>query len=133
MITPRVVFGYHGCDESVVQMVLDGGILRPSTNAWDWLGHGIYFWEESAARALRWAEEMSRLPGSPVRVPAVVGTIIDLGNCLNVADPVSGELIRAAYHGHVETCRRTGELIAENKGPESKARFLDCSVMNFLH
>jgi hypothetical protein len=133
MITPRVVFGYHGCDESVVEVVLNGGTLRPSTNAWDWLGHGIYFWEESPARALRWAEEMRRMPGSLVRRPAVVGAIIDLGNCLNVADPVSGELIRAAYDQHVWNCRQTGLPIGENKGPESKARFLDCAVMNLLH
>jgi ribulose-5-phosphate 4-epimerase/fuculose-1-phosphate aldolase len=64
---PQVIFGYHGCDESVLRMVLDGGMLRPSQNAYDWLGHGIYFWERSAVRAMRWAQEMASQPNSNLR------------------------------------------------------------------
>ena len=69
MLTPQIIFGYHGCDLSVARMVLKGGKLKPSINAYDWLGSGIYFWERSPARALRWAEEMARLPHSSVRKP----------------------------------------------------------------
>jgi hypothetical protein len=130
---PRIVFGFHGCDESVVQMVLKGGSLNPSTNEWDWLGHGVYFWEDSAARALHWAEEMSRQPGSRVKSPAVLGAIINPGHCLNLTEPESSGLVRQAYEEHLQICRMTGTAVAENKGPESKARFLDCAVMNLLH
>ena len=59
---PSFVFGYHGCDESVKSAVLFGKEhLRPSTNDYDWLGRGIYFWEQNAERAMDFAQESCRL------------------------------------------------------------------------
>src|SRR5436309_3544625 len=62
MVSHSLVIGYHGCDfPMAVQVIARGGDLKPSQNAWDWLGHGIYSWEDSYARAMRWAEaEMQR-------------------------------------------------------------------------
>jgi hypothetical protein len=133
MLIPRIIFGFHGCDESVVRMVLDGGALLPSTNAWDWLGHGIYFWEDSPARAMLWAEETSRQPGSNIKTPAILGAIIDFGHCLNLTDPDNAGMVQAAYDFHVRASAEAGVPMARNKGRESKARFLDCAVMNLLH
>ena len=133
MLTPRIVFGYHGCDESTLRMVLDGGTLRPSQNAYDWLGHGVYFWEGSPTRALRWAAEMKLRPGATINQPAVLGAIIDLGNCLDLIDPERTRLVQQAYNDYLKQCQETGDPPARNKGPESKARFLDCTVMNLLH
>ena len=113
-------------------MVLEGGHLRPSQNAYDWLGHGIYFWEDSPARAMRWATEMPTV-GAPVGKPAVLGAIIDTGHCLSLIDPENASLVTNAYTDYVELCQKAGLRPLENKGPESKARFLDCSVMNLLH
>ncbi len=49
---PSFVFGYHGCDKAVGLDVLNGNKeLIPSTNNWDWLGAGIYFWEHDASQA----------------------------------------------------------------------------------
>jgi len=132
MLPSKFVFGYHGCDESVVQMVLEGGHLRPSQNAYDWLGHGVYFWEDSPARAMRLATEM-QTAGAPVGKPAVLGAIIDTGHCLNLIDPENASLVISAHSDYVELCRGIGVAPSQNKGPESKARFLDCSVMNLLH
>lgn len=57
----RVVIGYHGGTKPFARnLLLDETAIedwRPSENEWDWLGHGIYFWEHSPGRALRWAEE----------------------------------------------------------------------------
>ena len=131
MLPPQIIFGYHGCDETIAKMILEGGHMKASTNPWDWLGHGIYFWERSVVRALRWAREMTQLPGSLVRTPAVVGAIINLGTCLDLADPESADFVTEAYADYIERCRSTGVEPARNKGPESKARFLDCSVINF--
>lgn len=30
MQPPQIIFGYHGCDQNVLRMVLDGGQLQPS-------------------------------------------------------------------------------------------------------
>ena len=48
----RTIFGFHGCDRRVADSVLAGKAkLTASSNAYDWLGTGIYFWEHGPARA----------------------------------------------------------------------------------
>ncbi len=133
MLPPQIIFGYHGCDESVARMLFDGGHLRPSTNPWDWLGHGIYFWERSEARAMQWAKETAKIPGSKIKKPTVIGAIITLGHCLDLADPESAAHVTRAYEVYLQWCSLAGIKPTSNKGPESKARFLDCAVMNHLH
>lgn len=133
MLPPQLIFGYHGCDESVARMIFEGGHLRPSMNPWDWLGHGIYFWERSLTRAMNWADELAQLPNSPIKRPTVIGAIINLGNCLDLADPESAELVTRAYQHFVNKFRTSGIELPRNTGAESKARFLDCAVMNHLH
>lgn len=84
---PSFVLGFHGCDKSVAERVLAGAgkpHLRRSTNQYDWLGNGIYFWESSPKRAMEWAEFVRDNPSvssGKVVTPAVVGAIIDLGYC----------------------------------------------------
>ena len=60
----RIIVGYHGCSEDFARKLLLGkqpiGDWKPSENRWDWLGKGIYFWEHSPERALRWAQERFR-------------------------------------------------------------------------
>lgn len=52
----RLVNAYHSCDTRVAHDVMDrNGALSPSENDYDWLGHGIYFWEHGPARALKCA------------------------------------------------------------------------------
>ena len=56
---PGYVLGFHGCDESVAELVLSGDAsLKKSENAYDWLGGGIYFWESSPERTLNYANEL---------------------------------------------------------------------------
>jgi hypothetical protein len=55
------LIGYHGCDRQVGEAVLAGGNpLAPSTNDYDWLGPGIYFWVDSPERGMDWAREQKR-------------------------------------------------------------------------
>ena len=66
---PEFVYGYHGCDESVAKRILEGDDpLSPSYNAYDWLGSGIYFWEDAPERAMQWAVEMKK-PQSVIMPP----------------------------------------------------------------
>lgn len=58
---PEIVYGHHGCDESVAKRILEGRVpLTPSYNAYDWLGSGIYFWEDAPEMTM-WAVR-GRLP-----------------------------------------------------------------------
>ena len=53
---PNLIIGFHGCDRSTYENVLyKHERLRASHNSYDWLGNGIYFWENSLDRAEEWA------------------------------------------------------------------------------
>jgi hypothetical protein len=80
----RRIIGYHACTVSVAEQLLAAReSFRPSHNPWDWLGHGVYFWEYGYQRAFDWARESPRLRGEGV---AIVGAIIQLGRCLDLLD-----------------------------------------------
>ena len=52
-ILPNLVIAFHGCDEETFEKVLyHHEDLKPSNNSYDWLGNGIYFWEDSVDRKL---------------------------------------------------------------------------------
>ena len=134
MLSHSLVIGYHGCDRKDVERVVAGkDDLKPSQNAWDWLGHGIYFWEDSHGRALRWAKEKARQTGSKIKSPAVLGAVIDLGKCLNLADTDALALVKSAHRTYEELCAKSGATMLTNRGLELKARFLDCAVIETLH
>ena len=105
------VIGYHGCDRELVERVVTGAEeLKPSQNAWDWLGHGIYFWEDSHARALRWAEAEAQRRGSKIKTPAVLGAAIHLGHCLNLTETEFLSLVKKAHEIYAGACVSTGSL-----------------------
>src|SRR5882724_2689714 len=90
----RTIIGYHGCRDEFARDVLLGNTAiedwAPSENEWDWLGHGIYFWEHSPRRAMRWAE-------SRYEQPAVVGAVVQLGRCFDLLDEAVTDLLSEAY------------------------------------
>lgn len=53
--------------------------LLASTNDYDWLGNGIYFWGNNEERIWQWANDSAKRKSSLVKEPAVIGAIIDLG------------------------------------------------------
>ncbi len=130
---PNLVFGFHGCDKSVAEKVLhENQELKLSMNAYDWLGNGIYFWENSYSRALDWAKNTSK-----IKAPFVVGAIIDLGHCLNLTDFGSAELLKSAY----EVLKYKSEIndipLPKNRGKSKDndylLRDLDCAVIEQIH
>lgn len=57
---PNLIFGFHGCTENTHDAVLIEHLpLEFSVNNYDWLGHGIYFWENSYQKAYDWASKYS--------------------------------------------------------------------------
>jgi hypothetical protein len=96
------VFGFYGYDGSVFADVVQYGTsLTWSTNDYDWLGSGIYFWEQNLSRAWKWAEDLARR--DKIDTPAVIGAVIDLGNCLNLTDGKYIEFLEGEYDPlHIE-------------------------------
>jgi len=112
------VYGYHGCAKSVADAILGGSdVMLSSTNEYDWLGTGIYFWEEAPARAYEWA--VKHHP----KDPAVIGAKIRLGRCLNLMDISAFDSLRATY----ETLKAAGVSLPKNCKGQNR---LDCPVIN---
>lgn len=129
------ILGYHGCDASVGEAVLSGSqTLQASSNDYDWLGTGIYFWENDPNRALQWASFAQANPAvcrNKIHEPFVLGAIIDLGNCLDLTEVGSIDRVKLAHEIFMsqpgEKPVNQGSIAAPGR------RKLDCAVINFLH
>ena len=123
----RTIIGYHGCRADFARDVLLGQVpidaWQPSENEWDWLGHGIYFWEHSPQRALRWAQEK-------YEQPAVLGAVVQLGKCFDLLDESVTAALWVGYQTLFKLYSANGQTLPTNAGPERKARKLDCLVIN---
>ena len=119
----RVVVGYHGTRFESAEEITTTGRFSPSTNDFDWLGHGVYFWEYAPLRAWQWAREKYGTDA------AVVEARIELGYCLDLTDIRYTDSLRTAYDGLREAYIRTGAVLPVNK---KKAHRLDCLVINYL-
>lgn len=134
MYTSRtgLILGFHGADKSIVDKVLSGEEdLKASENSYDWLGNGIYFWDNSPSRALQWAQELSKRPGSKIKEPAVVGAILDLGYCLDLLDYKNLSAVKAGF----ELLSSINASLPKNTGRSSDLllRNLDCAVIETVH
>jgi hypothetical protein len=131
---PSFVLGFHGTDKSVVHDVVQAPAsgLKKSESTTEWLGHGVYFWENDPARALDWAAN-GKTKGK-VTEPSVVGAIIDLGYCLDLTTISGLEEVRQAFEMLRETCQKAGIPLPVNVGGKDKLRRdLDCAVIQALH
>ena len=127
------VLGYHGCDRSIAEKLLAGSPFEASTNNYDWLGAGAYFWENDPLRAMRWAEKLRDRPGKngKIKDPTVVGAVIDLGLCLDLTTQSSLDVIRAAYDGLVTVSEVAKQALPENI--DDLRRPLDCAEHAHRH
>lgn len=130
----RLVVAYHGCDYLTRDKVVSGKEhLRKSEKDYDWLGHGIYFWEHGYDRALRWAKE--RKSGT-IKKPVVVGALIHLGNCFDLLDTTYTEALKYSWEQYESDLKDQGKAIPANKRAGSfdndkVVRYLDCSMINW--
>lgn len=73
---PNFVLGFHGCDESVFDKVINQKeSLKASENDYDWLGNGSYFWGDNPRRAYEYTLEMQKKFGKIKKI-AVIGAVI---------------------------------------------------------
>lgn len=112
--------------------------LSESSNDYDWLGPGIYFWEGDPERAFAFASEAAKankkVSKGSIRRPFVLGAILDLGFSCNLlsADAI-GEL-REAHMAFQQLVTMAGIPSPKNVGGMDKgARYLDCAVVRMMH
>jgi hypothetical protein len=109
--------------------------LKASKNAHDWLGNGIYFWENDPRRALEFATEGMTRPVTRGKItkPFVVGAAIDLGFCLNLLERECLQEIAQAYVVVEQLYQAAGEQVPENRGADRLQRNRDRLVLEMVH
>ena len=131
-VSPQIVVGFHGCDRTVADKVIQQNAhLSSSENKYDWLGHGIYFWEGSYERAYSWAKNSSKVSN-----PAVIGAFIRLGNCLDLLDTVKIEYLKLGYEILAQEANKLQIALPQNKSFRNGISFnreLDCEVIQRIH
>jgi hypothetical protein len=130
-LSTSFVLGYHGCAPDVGERLLQGDPFLPSNNEYDWLGPGICFWESNPERGLEFAREAARRKRASGE-GFVVGAIIELRLCCDLATSTGASWVRLAYDTLVAT---VGDSEARTPGNSADGlrRNLDCAVITTLH
>lgn len=134
-----LILGFHGCDQSIVSEVINHKtLLKKSENAYDWLGPGIYFWENSPSRALEYANVLKNNPTrsrQEITTPGVIGAVIDLGHCLDLLDYENLQILKGAYKLIEKTYEKSELPRNRSVGSSSELllRDLDCNVIKTVH
>lgn len=140
---PNLILAFHGCDTETYEKVLyNHEALLPSNNPYDWLGNGIYLWENSLARAEEWAvmyckRYNKKNPDKTPKKPAVIGTVINLGHCLDLTDYGSSEILKKGYEILSYELSLLGKEMPLNRNVKENndllLRELDCAVIERIH
>ena len=126
------VIGYHGCDLKVATAVAAReSTLEPGPGRYDWLGTGVYFWEDDPKLAWGWARHTAKQRPQLIQTPAVIGAVIELRDCLNLVQTGSSRILHAAHQALAQEVERAGGRMPANEGEEH--RFLDHAVFETLH
>ena len=120
MADPLRAIGYHGTSRQAALIVLRDG-FRVSRNAYDWLGDGVYFFQDAPNRAREWAAQRYGADG------VVIRSIIRLDDCLDLLDIQWNDLLIEAYTAVVEAAQRAGVPLPRQT---AGAHRLDRAVVN---
>lgn len=138
-----LILGFHGCDRETRDKIVSekGEILKRSDNRYDWLGSGVYFWENNHKRALEFATYLSENPPhnkqQKIKNPAVLGAVIDLGYCLDLLDSEFLSMLEIGYALVMKSSKDYGIKIPKNQPLKENGdlliRYLDCAVIETIH
>ena len=129
-----IVYGFHGCHIDTKNALLDGSLkFKPSQKEYDWLGDGIYFWENDPFRAQEWADKKHGVNA------AVIGAKIRLGTCFDMSNAFAKQIVKESYLDFVATATLANVAIPVNKNPkkfvgnpaDKTLRYLDRAVLQY--
>jgi len=132
--SPAFVLGFHGGDKATIEAILAGTIehLERSKGPYEWLGHGVYFWENDPQRGLEWAQ--AGHAKKKASEPDVVGAILDPGRCLDLTTRMGLDEVAEAFSALRVAYQSEGKSMPSNVGgADSFKRELDCQVIEALH
>lgn len=137
-VRPNLIIGFHGCDENTCNKLLNSpnNVIISKEN-FDWLGHGIYFWENNYDRALQWAKDKQKR-GS-IKKPAVIGAVLQLNYCCDFLDSKYIRTLQEYQRLMAQAYEMAGKEMPQNKdlpkdqNKDKILRELDCAVIEFMH
>jgi hypothetical protein len=137
-VRPNLIFGFHGCDAHVRDSLVNNpNEIVVSKEPYDWLGHGMYFWENNYVRALQWAEDKKKR--GKIQTPAVIGAVLYLGYCCDFLDAKFIGTVESYYKKMVQVYE-TAEMplpknqdLAQDQHKDKILRALDCAAIEFMH
>jgi hypothetical protein len=134
----NLILGFHGCEKSEQEkLILSSNYIKTSNKSFDWLGHGMYFWENNPQRASLWAEQKKE--AGTLKEPAVIGAVIDLGRCFDLLDSGNIELLKICFDLFQSDSEKLDKPIPLNEdhpkdaGHDKVLRYLDCAVIEYTH
>lgn len=115
------VSGFHGTSSNNVEKILSEG-FKPSRNEYDWLGDGIYFFQDAPKRAWEWARKIHK------EKAVVIGAKIRLEDCIDLLDIQWTSVLSEMYDAFLKKAK-----LADIKLPEQigGAHRLDRLVINY--
>ena len=135
---PNLLIGFHGCEEAVKQKLIhSSNSFQISRKPYDWLGHGMYFWENNEDRAMEWALEKQKR--GEIDEPAVVGAVLQLGYCFDLLDSRYVNLLKNSYELMANSYKAVAKELPQNKSLRNDVyndkilRILDCTVIEYMH
>ena len=137
-IRPNLVIGFHGCDAETCHSLLNSPAkIVYSDKPYDWLGNGMYFWENNYDRALQWAKDKKKR--GDIETPAVIGAVLYLGHCFDLLDSQFVKLIQGYYNLLEAEYRISNIALPQNKDLSNDKykdkifRELDCKLIEFMY
>lgn len=102
---------YHGTTKELAERILSEQRFLISQNPYDWLGPGVYFYQESPIKALVWAQRFSIDEKSRGSEPAVLEVEIDLSKSFDIFKPENQAVLREVHQ------KTSGEPVSRQKRP----------------
>ncbi|HEY4063541.1 MAG TPA: hypothetical protein VGM30_16655 [Puia sp.] len=137
-VKPNLIIGFHGCERSVRdQLLMNPNDYKISQKPFDWLGHGLYFWENNYEGALEWATDKKQRGG--IKEPAVIGAVLFLGHCCDFLDKRYIKLLASYFDNMKSKYELLGKILPQNKDVRQDThkdkilRHLDCAAIEFMH
>jgi hypothetical protein len=134
----NLIIGFHGCDEKVqTSLLTQPNKIKVSDKPYDWLGHGIYFWENNYERALQWARDKEKR--GDITKAAVIGAVLSLDYCLDLTDTNFINLLTDYFelmsdeYVLINKALPQNKDIKQDKNKDLLLRDLDCAVIEFMH
>ena len=137
-VKPSLIIGFHGCELETRDAILNNpDVIKIGKRAYDWLGHGMYFWENNYDRALQWAEDKKKR--GAIKSPSVIGALLNLGYCCDLLDTRHVQTAKNYFEIMAASYQALGKPLPKNKDlPNDKhkdkiLRELDCTAIEVMH